>query len=275
MFAINTYGDNTKSGATYYGESSTRPDTIAIGLEFFGKTHLTRCTGKKREDLQDNNKQKIDHIPLCLMINLPKVESIKTDSKTYSTRDMNMSFQNEDWRAKWFDHKYVEQINGIDFKEAIETQGDVHFAYGQLEFIMQETATEIWPITTDIKKEEVMKEEKKFNETCQSLKHKWWTEWTNKRLAAIKTCTEIKKKIENRADYLIFNIFMNCGQPSPNKEDAINTYILLKDGRAFENQEALKTTFQVWLPLVRYLKYNRMVAHEATIKRNKNQKRKN
>ena len=58
---------------------------------------------------------------------------------------------------------------------------------------------------------------------------------------------------------------------SNKKEDAINTYILLKDGRAFENQEALRTTFQVWLPLVRYPKYNRMVAHEATIKR-KNKK---
>ena len=62
---------------------------------------------------------------------------------------------------------------------------------------------------------------------------------------------------------------MICGQPSKNKDDAINTYILLKDGKAFENQEALKTTFLVWLPLVRYLKYNRMVAHEATIKRKK------
>ena len=194
MFAVNTYGDNSKSGSTYYGESSTRPDTIAIGLEYFGKTHLTRCTRKKREDMQDNNKHRIDHIPLCLMINLPKVEIMKPDSKSYSTKDMNMSFQYCDWRAKWFDHKYAEQVNGIDFKEALEQQGDVQYAYGQLEFIMQEIATEIWPATKDAKKEEEKEEYKKFNETCQTLKHQWWTEWTNKRLAAIKASNEIKKK---------------------------------------------------------------------------------
>ena len=91
----------------------------------------------------------------------------------------------------------------------------------------------------------------------------------------MKESTEIKKKIENKADYTIFNLFMICGQPSNKKEDAINSYILLKDGRAFENKEALKTTFKVWLPLVRYLKYNRMVAHEATIKRKKTKKGKN
>ena len=74
--SLSTHMETTQqSGSTYYGETSTRPDTIAIGLEYFGKTHLTRCTGKKERRLQDTNKNKIDHIPLCMMINLPKVET--------------------------------------------------------------------------------------------------------------------------------------------------------------------------------------------------------
>ena len=139
-----------------------RVTTKWVAGGYFGKTHLTRCTGEKREDMQDNNKNKIDHIPLCLMINLPKIEIIKPDSKTYSAKDMNMSFQNEDWRAKWFDHQYSEQVKEIDFKEALEQQGDVHFAYGQLEFIMQELATELWPVTKD-------KKEKKNTKTLRNL----------------------------------------------------------------------------------------------------------
>ena len=148
----------------------------------------------------DNNKQKIDHIPLCLMINLPAVEVNKSDGKTYNVKDMNMSFQYEDWRAKWFDNQYANQVNEIDFKEALEQQGDVHFVYGQLEFIMQELATELWPIT----KEKSNNDSKRCEDRCQSLKHKWWTEWTNKRLAAIKESTEIKKKVENKADFTMF-----------------------------------------------------------------------
>ena len=101
---------------------------------------------KKREDLQDTDKKKIDHIPFCMIINLPKVETILTEGTKYSAKDMNRSFQTEDWRAKWYDHHYAKQVNEIDFKEALEEQGYVHLAYGQLEFIIQELATELWPI---------------------------------------------------------------------------------------------------------------------------------
>ena len=73
---------------------------------------------------------------------------------------------------------------------------------------------------------------------------------------------------------LIYNFFMLCGEPSKNKEAAINAYILLKDGRAYENEDTVKIIFKVWLPLVRYIKYNRMATHEATIKRKKTPKRK-
>ena len=77
------------------------------------------------------------------------------------------------------------------------------------EFIMQELATELWPIT----KEKGNKDSKIFEERFQSLKHKRWTEWTNKRLAAIEESNEIKKKVENKADFTIFNLFMQCGEP--------------------------------------------------------------
>ena len=215
--------------------------------------------------MQDTNKNKIDHIPLCMMTNLPKVELIQTEGKKYNAREMNMSFQKEDWKAKWFDHYYAEQVNEIDFKEALEQQGDVHFAYGQLEFIMQELATELWPIT----KEKVDNDSKNYGERCQTLKQTWWTEWTNKRLAAIKESTEIETRIDNKTDLVIFNLFMLSGQPSKKKEEAINSHIFLKDGRAYESQEVVKATFKIWLPLVRYMKYNRMATHEATNRRKK------
>ena len=76
-----------------------------------------------------------------MMIHLPKVETIQAEEKKYSARDINRSFQTEDWRAKWFDQNYTKQVNDIDFKDALEQQGYVHFVYGQLEFIMQELAT--------------------------------------------------------------------------------------------------------------------------------------
>ena len=59
LFAVNTYGDNKQSGPPYYGETSTRPDTIAIGLEYFGRNHHTRCTGKKRKTYKTLTKTKL------------------------------------------------------------------------------------------------------------------------------------------------------------------------------------------------------------------------
>ena len=81
-----------------------------------------------------------------MMINLPKVETTIAEGKQYSAKDMNRSFQTEDWRAKWYDHHYARRVNEIDFREALEEQGGVYFAYGQLELIMQELATALWPI---------------------------------------------------------------------------------------------------------------------------------
>ena len=45
---------------------------------------------------------------------------------------------------------------------------------------MQELATELWPITKDIQNNE----SKNKKERCQTLKHKWWTEWTNNSIPA-------------------------------------------------------------------------------------------
>ena len=65
-----------------------------------------------------------------MMINLPKVETITIEGKKYNVKDMSRSLQTEDWRAKWYDHHYAMQVNEIDFKEALEEQGGVSFAYG-------------------------------------------------------------------------------------------------------------------------------------------------
>lgn len=62
---------------------------------------------------------------------------------------------------------------------------------------------------------------------------------------------------------------MQCREPSKKSEDAIDTYILLKEGRAYENQEVVRAIFKIWLPLVRYLKYNNRSIHEATKRRKK------
>ena len=92
-----------------------------------------------------------------MMINLPKVEMIQAEGKQYSAKDKNRSFQTEDWRAKWYDHHYALQVKGIDFKKVSEEQGNVYFAYGHLEFIVQELAAEFWPIMKTQEKERDIK----------------------------------------------------------------------------------------------------------------------
>ena len=121
--------------------------------------------------MTDTNKSKVDHIPLCMIISLPKVEVKELEGKKHSVRDMSLSFQAEDWRAQWFDHHYARQVDEMDFKEALQEQGDVYFAYNQFERVMQELATDLWPV---MKKTE--QKDKEGETRCQTLKLKWWIE---------------------------------------------------------------------------------------------------